>query len=138
MSIITTIKAGKKPRKIISFFRAQVTALAATATDFTVMIFFKEFLGSWYMVAVVIGTLVGGFVGFMLGRYWAFISTEVKSIKQAKKYLVVMVGSFMLNVGGVYLMVEDFHFQYIIAKVVVAVLVGIGFNFFLQRYFVFK
>ena len=138
MSIITTIKSGKKPRKIISFFRAQVTALVATATDFTVMIFFKEFLGSWYMVAVVIGTLVGGFVGFMLGRYWAFISTEVRSIKQAKKYLVVMAGSFMLNVGGVYLMVEDFHFQYIIAKVVVAVIVGIGFNFFLQRYFVFK
>ncbi|RLD22282.1 MAG: hypothetical protein DRI54_08520, partial [Bacteroidetes bacterium] len=92
MSIITTIKSGKKPRNIISFFRAQVTAIVATATDFTVMIFFKEFLGSWYMVAVVIGTLVGGFVGFMLGRYWAFISTEMRSVKQAKKYLVVMAG----------------------------------------------
>ena len=138
MSIITTIKSGKKPRNIISFFRAQVTAIVATATDFTVMIFFKEFLGSWYMVAVVIGTLVGGFVGFMLGRYWAFISTEMRSVKQAKKYLVVMAGSFLLNVGGVFLMVETLHFQYIVAKVVVAIIVGIGFNFFLQRYFVFK
>jgi putative flippase GtrA len=138
MSTITTIESVKKPRIIISFFRAQVTALAATAVDFSVMIFFKEILGLWYMVAVVIGTSAGGFVGFMLGRYWAFISTEVKSIKQAKKYLAVMVGSFLLNVGGVYLMVEDLHFQYIIAKVIVAIVVGIGFNFFLQRYFVFK
>jgi len=87
---------------------------------------------------VVIGTLVGGFVGFMLGRYWAFISTEMRSVKQAKKYLVVMAGSFLLNVGGVFLMVETLHFQYIVAKVVVAIIVGIGFNFFLQRYFVFK
>lgn len=138
MSIITNIKSGKKPRKIISFFRAQVTALVATATDFTILIFFKEILGMWYMLAVVIGTLAGGFVGFMLGRYWAFISTEVKSIIQAKKYLVVTAGSFLLNVFGVYLMVEGLHFQYIIAKVIVAVIVGIGFNFFLQRYFVFK
>ena len=119
MSIITTIKSGKKPRNIISFFRAQITALVATAVDFAIMIFFKEILGLWYMIAVVIGTLAGGFVGFMLGRYWAFISTEVKSIKQAKKYLIVMAGSFMLNVGGVYLMVEVFHFQYIVAKVIV-------------------
>lgn len=138
MSIITTIKSGKKPRNIISFFRAQLTAILATAVDFTVLIFFKEFLGFWYMAAVVIGTLAGGFVGFMLGRYWAFISTEVKSIKQAKKYLAVMAGSFVLNVGGVFLMVEILHFQYIIAKVIVAIIVGIGFNFFLQRYFVFK
>ena len=138
MSIITTIKTGKKPRKIISFFRAQVTALLATATDFGIMILLKEGLGLWYMFAVVIGTLAGGFVGFMLGRYWAFISTEVKSIKQAKKYLVVMAGSFILNVGGVFLMVDFFHFQYIFAKVIVAIIVGIGFNFFLQRYFVFK
>ena len=136
--MITAIKSGKKPRKIISFFRAQVTALLATSVDFAVMILLKEVLDVWYLAAVIIGTLAGGFVGFMLGRYWAFISTEVKSIKQAKKYLVVMTGSFLLNVGGVYLMVGVFHFQYIIAKVIVSIIVGIGFNFFLQRLYVFK
>ena len=138
MSIITTIKTGKKPRIILSFFRAQATAIIATGTDFAIMIILKEFLGFYYMAAVVIGTVSGGFVGFMLGRYWAFISTEVKSIKQAKKYLMVMAGSFFLNVGGVFLMVEGLHLQYIVAKVVVAIIVGIGYNFFLQRYFVFK
>jgi len=138
MSIITTVKSGKKPRMIISFLRAQVTAIIATVVDFATLILLKELLGMYYLAAVVIGTLAGGFVGFLLGRYWAFISTEVKSIKQAKKYLVVMAGSFLLNVGGIYLMVEIFHFQYIIAKVIVAIIVGIGFNFFLQRLYVFK
>lgn len=138
MSFITIIKSGKKPKKIVSFLRAQVTAVIATAVDFGMMILLKEVMGMYYLAAVVIGTLAGGFVGFMLGRYWVFISTEVKSIKQAKKYLVVMAGSFLLNVGGVYLMVEIFHFQYIIAKVIVSIIVGIGFNFFLQRLYVFK
>lgn len=138
MSIITTIKSGKKPKKIVSFLRAQVTAIIATAVDFGMLILLKEVFGMYYLAAVVIGTLAGGFVGFMLGRYWVFISTEVKSIKQAKKYIVVMAGSFLLNVGGVYLMVEVFHFQYIFAKVIVAIIVGVGFNFFLQRLYVFK
>ena len=138
MSIITTIKSGKKPRVIISFLRAQVTAMIATAVDFSIMILLIELLDVWYLLAVIIATLSGGFVGFILGRYWAFISTEVRSFQQAKKYLIVMAGSFLLNVGGIYLMVEDFHIQYIIAKVIVAIIVGIGYNFFLQRYYVFK
>ena len=138
MDAITDIKSTKKPRVIVSFFRAQITAMLATAVDFIVMISLKELLGFWYLFAVIIGTLVGGLVGFLLGRNWAFISKAAKLIKQVRKYFFVMVGSFLLNVGGVVFLVESMHIQYIIAKVIVAIIVGIGFNFVLQRYFVFK
>lgn len=138
MDAITHIKPKKKPRIIISFVRAQITAMLATTVDFSIMIGLKELLNMWYLFAVIIGTLMGGMVGFSLGRNWAFISKETKPIYQAKKYFVVMVGSFMLNVGGVFLLVESMNLQYIVAKVVVAVIVGIGWNFMLQRYYVFK
>jgi len=132
------IKSTKKPRILISFIRAQVSAILATATDFTIMIVLKEVVGLWYLLAVIFGTLSGGLVGFLLGRNWAFVSTDAKPADQAKKYLLVMAGSFLLNVGGVYLLVELGHIEYIASKIIVSVIVGIGFNFLLQRYFVFK
>jgi len=138
MDAITNIKLTKKPRVIVSFFRAQITAMLATTVDFSVMIGLKELLDMWYLFAVIIGTLMGGLVGFLLGRNWAFISKDAKLVKQIRKYFFVMVGSFLLNVGGVVFLVESMHMQYIVSKVIVAIIVGIGFNFMLQRYFVFK
>jgi len=138
MAALTNIEPKKKPRILISFVRAQITAMLATTVDFGVMIGLKELLGMWYLLAVTIGTMAGGIIGFLLGRNWAFISKETKPIHQVQKYFIVMAGSFVLNVGGVYLLVENTHLQYIISKIIVAIIVGIGFNFLLQRYYVFK
>ena len=138
MAAVTDIKHTNKPRIIISLIRAQITAMLATAVDFGVMIGLKELLDMWYLLAVTIGTLAGGTVGFLLGRNWAFLSKETKPVDQVRRYFVVMLGSFVLNVGGVYLLVENTQLQYIASKIIVAVIVGIGFNFMLQRYYVFK
>ena len=65
------------------------------------------------------------------------------------KYILVWIGSFVLNVGGVYLLVEllqDYThlwekasgFSLIIAKVIVSALVSVGWNYVLHRYFVFQ
>lgn len=128
----------KKPSFIVSFVRSQLVAVLATAVDFIVTIGLKEFFMLGYQPAVIIGAICGGITGFLLGKYWAFVSLETKTAFQALKYFPVMGASILLNFGGVVLLVAQFGIQYIIAKAIVAIAIGIGFNFTLHRYYVFK
>lgn len=128
----------KKPSLIVSFVRSQMVAIIATAVDFIVTIGLKEFLLLGYQTAVIIGAVCGGITGFLLGKYWAFVSLEAKTAVQALKYFPVMGASILLNFGGVVLLVDHLGIQYIIAKAIIATAIGIAFNFTLHRYYVFK
>jgi putative flippase GtrA len=84
------------------------------------------------------GAISGAVVHFLAGRYWAFASRERHIASQGLRYALVAVGSFFLNVGGVYCLTELALFHYLASKFIVAISVGIGFNFTMHRLFVFK
>lgn len=123
---------------LASFFKYNVVALIATSVDFLVLISLTELAGFWYLISAFLGAVAGGFVGFVLERNWTFMSTSGSISKQAAKYILVSIGSILLNTLGLYLIVELSALPYIYAKVIVATLVGVGFNFFMHKYYIFK
>ena len=129
---------NKKPSTFISFVRYVISSMIATGGDFAVLILFTEVFNLWYVFSATLGAISGGVIGFLLGRNWAFMSKEGKRSTQAVKYAWVWVGSIILNVGLLYVFVEYFDIQYIFSKAIVTILVGIGFNYLLQRNFIFK
>lgn len=128
-----TLSAG-----IRVFLKAQASSLIATAVDFLVTALLGKGLGVWYLAATVTGTVSGGITNFLLGRYWAFSSKEEGAGLQAIKYFIVWSGNFVLNVGGVYLFTDIFHIDFMISKIGVSLIVAIGYNYVLQKFFVFK
>jgi len=131
--------SGKVTKKSIwIFLRSQLAAFLATASDFLTVILLTEVIGLWYVFSNVIGATVGTIVSFLLGRYWVFLSVDRKIHHQAFRYILVSIGSLILNTLGVYLVTEGLQINYIYSKVIVSVVVGIGFNFVLHKYFVFK
>lgn len=136
---MTSLK--EKPPKVPffqSFFRSQITSILATAADFVVTIFFTEIANIWYGISNAFGAFTGAVISFLLGRNWAFERKDGKWHWQAVRYILISFTSMALNTGGVILVTEYFDISYIISKIVVAILVGIFFNFFMFRYFVFK
>ncbi len=127
-----------KPKALTSFFRYNVVALVATAIDFLLFILLSQVLNVWYVLATFISAVSGGIIAFVLKRNWAFVSKDKRMSSQAIKYIPVWVGSILLNTWGLYLMVEHTNLEHVIAKVIVAIVVGIGFNYVLYKYFVFK
>ncbi len=136
-------------RSLLKLFAwAQGAAFAGTAVDFICTIFFTEVFHIWYVISTALGSLAGAITNFLLGRYYVFQSTERKIQQQAFRYAIVSLGSLILNTGGVWLLTEFIHQQlrhdevhdhdYIVAKVIVAVLVAVFYNFILQKNYVYK
>lgn len=117
-------------------FRFQLSAIIATLVDFSFTIFLKEACGLGYLLSASIGALLGGVTNFILGRRWVFRAAGPR-YHQAFRYTVIWGGSILLNIGAVYLLTGSLHFNYIISKVIAAFMIGLTFNYTMQRRFVF-
>lgn len=127
-----------KPNILTSFFRYNIVAVLATGVDFLVFILLFEIFDIWYVASTFISAICGGIAAFVLNRIWTFMGKNGKLGNQAIKYLIVWGSSILLNTLGLYLIVENSNLGSIISKIIVSVIVGICFNFLMNKYFVFK
>ncbi len=121
-----------------SFLRSQVTSMISTGADIAALIILTEYAKIYYVGSAAIASVIGGIVGFLLGRYWAFKRNDKPIIKQAMKYTFSTFLLLILNVSGIYFLTDFVGIQYIISKVIIATLLGIFVSFGLYRYFVYK
>ena len=128
----------EKTPLLLSWLRNHVSSITATAVDFGVTLFLAKWMGIQYVIANTIGATSGGVVSFLLGRTWVFNSKEAKWRHQAVRYVIAVFVSIGLNTLGVWLLVENTNLQLAVAKMIVAVIIGVSVNFFMFRYFVFK
>lgn len=128
----------EKTSLVVSWFRNHISSISATAVDFGVTLLSANVIGIWYVVANVIGATAGGVVSFVLGRNWVFNQRDSKWEHQALRYVIAVLVSIGLNTLGVWLLVENFEIELAIAKMIVAVIIGVTVNFFMFRYFVFR
>lgn len=128
---------GDISRQIVTFCKAETSAAVASAVDFAVTLILAELLGVWYGYATFIGTLSGGVVNCSVNYRWVFTAQRMGKVQIAMRYLLVWVGSILLNTLFTYLVTEFVGISYIIAKVAVAVMVAILWNYKMQRSYVF-
>ena len=140
---------AKKRHQLLVFLKAQLSAQFATVADFLLTYVCFQWLGCYYVLATSIGAITGGITNCVINYKWAFATQDCQFKWVFFKYVLVWIGSFLLNVGGVYLLVECMQnhthlwerassFYLIIAKVIVSAIVSIGWNYVLHRYFVFQ
>lgn len=139
----------KNRQEIFVFLRAQLSAQFATLADFVLTYICFVWVNLHYLPATIVGTVSGGFINCLVNYKWAFATQDCQFKWVLVKYILVWTGSFLLNVGGLYWVVEslkkysglwesDESLCLMICKIVVSVIVSIGWNFVLHRYFVFK
>ena len=154
-----TAKKISQAGGIFMFLRAQFSSQLASITDFSVTIILANTIitrslagEGYYVYATFIGALCGGCVNCMINYKWTFKSSSVKKRYVAIKYVLVWVGSLILNIYGTYLSTEllktwvalqDFlgHLfdnVFIVCKLIVSLLVGFLWNYNMQRLFVYR
>jgi putative flippase GtrA len=136
---MNAIASPKPPKRFASSFgRHQIGAIVATGIDFGTMSVLVSFLGLAAALATAIGAAVGGISNFLLGRHWIFSAGDGHAGQQARRYVLVSAMSLGLNSGGEYILHDRLGIQYLLARVVVASLVSVGWNYPVQRSFVYR
>ena len=121
-----------------AFLRHQTASFLATLIDFGALIFLTEIAGMWYVLSTAAGSLLGTVSNFIFSSYWAFSGSKNSLKNQVYKYVLVSIGSLILNTLFVYLITDFLNFDYKLSKFVTAIMIGWGYNFLLMRYYVFK
>ncbi|MBR1410644.1 MAG: GtrA family protein [Prevotella sp.] len=124
--------------ELLTFCKAQLTAQAASLVDFVMSLFLAEVCNLWYVIATFLGALSGGITNCITNYKWVFENDGLKKRNVAYKYFMVWTGSILLNTGGTYLITEVSGQYFIFAKLIVSVIVGLLWNYQLQRLFVYK
>jgi putative flippase GtrA len=122
---------------MITYLKAQAALIAASLVDFFITILLKEVFHCWYISANMAGNVVGAIAQFILCRNWAFNAAGGKMNWQIVKFVLVWVGNILLSAAGVYLLTNYFAINYIISKLIISALLGLTYNYFLQKKFVF-
>ncbi|WP_018613294.1 GtrA family protein [Segetibacter koreensis] len=123
---------------MITFLKANISSSIASFFDYLVTIFLVNFFRIDVVIASTTGTLCGGIINFLIGRNWVFESKNRKTHHQAIRYGIVWGGNLLLNTGGMYLMTKIFKVHYVVAKLFVSLIVGFGYNYTMQKRYVFK
>jgi len=129
-----------KKNSLFIFIKAQFSAFLGGIVDYLTMIICTEWLHIHYTVSIAIGGIVGAMVNFTINRNWTFEANAQGdgALLQLLKFGFMVSGSILLKSLGTYLLTEGTHLDYKISRIVIDVLVSLGFNYTLQRYWVFR
>jgi putative flippase GtrA len=121
-----------------TFLRSQVVSLTATSVDFSISLALHGLLDVYYVTATSLGSSFGAVTSFVLGRNWAFKNKKGKLRKQAFRFSIIHLFTIFVNSTAVFFFKENFHISFVASRVIVALVVGMFFNFLINRYFVFR
>jgi len=120
------------------FLKAQLSAFVGGMLDLGIYTFCYKTLGIAAPFSNAVGGGLGAVANFTLNRYWSFSAARASVGKQLWRFVLVVLGSILLKSSGVYLLVDVWDGHYLISKLLAEIVVSLGFNFFLQRYWVFS
>lgn len=121
-----------------AFGRAQISAFVGGIVDYLIMLVCVEFLETHYVAGIVIGGIIGAVVNYSINRYWSFAGNKEGAQQQIGKFIIVVIGSILLKSAGTTLLTEVLHIDYKVSRLITDAVVSFGFNYVLQRYWVFR
>jgi putative flippase GtrA len=122
---------------MVTYLKAQASSVIGSIMDFLATIFFVEVLHCWYVAGNLAGNVVGAAVQFIISRSWAFQAGGENVSGQIVKYLLVWIGNLGLSAAGIYFFTHYIKLNYIVSKTITSVSLGLTYNFFMQKKFVF-
>lgn len=123
---------------MLTFLRTQAASLVATILDFALTVLLVDIFGVWYALANVVGNVSGAMINFTIGRFWAFEATGKPVTSQVWKYILVWLGYVVINFLSLIIIKASFGVDYRIAKLLVALVLSVTYNYPLQKSFIFK
>lgn len=121
-----------------TFIKVNIASLSASCCDYLVTVIMVKIFKTDPLTGGIAGTVFGGIVNFLIGRYWVFKDNMGAISLQGRRYFLVWTGNLAANSFLLYLLIKIFSVQYLIAKITTSLLVALLYNYHLQKRYVFK
>ena len=125
------------PNETKLFIRIQIASILGSAADYLITITLASWLNIYYLLANVTGNILGGTVQFWLCRKWAFHAVTGKLNGQIFRFALVFSLGLALSAGGVFLLTGCGHLHYVLSKTIISIFLGVTYNYWFQKKFVF-
>ncbi len=119
------------------FIKFCLVGSANAIIDYTVYLMLSRIIGLYFLYANIIAILTAMTFSFIFNKYWTFQNQEKQIKKQYFKFIIVNIIYFFLNNSIVFGLVRFLKVYDLLAKIV-AIFVGLFWNFFANRYWTFK
>jgi putative flippase GtrA len=123
--------------RLRQWIRHHAAAAVAAIIDFGVMVGCVEGLHVRPVPATIAGAACGAVANFLIGRYWTYGRSDIAAQRQFLRYALVSGASLGLNAVGEHLFVNVLGVQYVVSRVITALIVSNAWNYPMQRFFVF-
>ncbi|RQP13044.1 GtrA family protein [Parapedobacter defluvii] len=127
-----------KSQSLSIFAKAQASAFMGGTIDYLTMLFATEVLGIHYTSSIAIGGVVGALANFLINRYWTFQAHRYPMGHQLVRFCLMVMASILLKTLFTYLVTDLLYIDYWISRLCVELIVSWGFNFPLQKRWVFR
>lgn len=108
-----------KNKKLVKF---GLVGIVATAINLISLYLFTDILGIWYLLSAVLAFIIAFTVSFSFQKLWTFRDRSTHKItSQAFFYFVVTFISLILNLWGLYVMVDILGIYYLLSQLIVGV-----------------
>lgn len=121
---------------MFTFLKAQLSAFLGAVVDYLVMLALTELYHVPYRYSIMLGGIVGAIINFTINRYWTF-DVHRSAALQLPRFALMVLGSILLKSNGTYIITELLGTNYKVSRLMMDALVAFGFNYPLQRYWVF-
>ncbi len=134
-----------KRNTVCEFGKAQVSSVVSTLVDFAVTSLLFQVFNVYYVCSTFVGSVVGGATNCIINDRWTFKGSNRSKSSVAARYLLVWIGSIVLNTCGTAIgvrLVTEWETTgldtLLIVKAVVAVIVAVFWNFLMQKHYVYR
>lgn len=124
-------------KSIFVFGKAQLSAFIGGICDWIIFLICVK-SGIHYTISIWISGFLGALVNFSLNKYWTYHANEENISNQLFKFYFVVIGSVALKSVGTFMMTEGLSLDCRISRLVVDLVVSLGYNYTLQRFWVFR
>jgi|SRR5579863_339414 len=119
------------------FIKVQIASILGSVADYAATILLTEIFKCPYLISNFLGNILGGTAQFNLCRHWAFKNVEGKMPVQAGRFIIAFAGNLALSAAGVYLMTHFLGFNYVVSKTITSIGLGVSYNYWMQKKYVF-
>lgn len=125
-------------RRYGALVRFLISGGSAAAVLLTLLYFFTDILGLWYLVSSVLAFLGAFVVSFTLHKFWTFADSSLeRAPTQAAAHFTAGLVNLGLNTLFLYILVDYVGVHYLVSQIIVSGTIAIG-SFFVYKHFIFR